>query len=334
MQKTMKDIQKATGLGLATISKYINGGAVRPANKALLDRAIEELGYKRNEYARALKTSRSRTVGVVIPELSNQFSTTIVSAVEDGLRKLGYAVIVCDCRSDPALERQAVEFLIAKGVDGILNMPVAPTGSYLEAADASGVPVVLIDRLADGFRGSAVVIDNRQAAHDAAAHLMDLGHIRIGLICGLDSVFTFRERRAGWRQALSSLGADHNKELDIMVPHTVNGGYEGMKRLLESAPDATAVLVANYEMTLGAVIAANETGVRLPESLSFIGFDNLELSKVMTPRLTTVAQPMEAIAEAATDLLLETLNGSGGSHRTITLQATLVHGTSTKRINP
>jgi LacI family transcriptional regulator len=290
MIPTMKDIQKSTGLGLATISKYINGGAVRPANKLLLDKAVVDLGYQRNEYARALKTSRSKTVGVLIPELSSLFCTTIITSVEDALRKKGYAVIVCDCRSDEGLEKKAVEFLLSKKVDGILNIPVSMDGRHLKEAASAGVPVVLVDRRVEAKGFDAVIIDNRNAAKEAVEHLAARGHRRIGFICGSDGVYTFRERRLGYRDALADSGIAYSAEMDCAVPTTISGGYEAMKRLLVEAPGMSAVFVTNYEMTLGAVIAANEAGVKIPGSLSFIGFDNLELSKVMTPRLTTVAQ--------------------------------------------
>ena len=324
----MKDIQKATGLGLATISKYINGGSVRPATKALLDQAIEELGYRRNETARALKTSRTKTIGVLIPELNNLFSTAIVSSVEDSLRHLGYAVLVCDCRSDPMLERQAVEFLLSKRVDGILNMPVSADGSHLIPAERAGIPVVLIDRKVERKGFDAVIIDNRAAAQEAVARLAGAGHRRIGLICGGGDVYTFRERRAGYAAALACGGIAHHPELDRPTAHTMNGGYGEMKRLLALKPSISAVFVANYEMTLGAVIAANEAGVKMPGALSFIGFDNLELSRAMTPRLTTVAQPMDEIAAAATELMMDALGGEGSQRRTVMLEARLVEGAS------
>ena len=324
---TMKDIQKATGLGLATISKYINGGSVRPANKALLDRAVAELGYRRNEYARALKTSRSRTVGVVIPELSSLFCTTIVSAVEDALRHRGYAVIVCDCRSNQKLEQSAMEFLLSKNVDGILNMPVAMDGLSLQPVCAAGVPVVLFDRIA-GKGCSAVIIDNRGAAGEAVEHLIARGHRRIGLVCSGDQAYTFRERRQGYRDALIAAGIVPDPALDCSVGSTLAGGYSGMKQLLSQAPDMTAVFVANYEMTLGAFIAAGEEGIKIPDALSFIGFDNMELSRVVTPRLTTMAQPMEEIAASTAELMLDALENEHAQRRTVILDAHLIPGMS------
>jgi LacI family transcriptional regulator len=325
---TMKDIQKATGLGLATISKYINGGTVRPNNKALLDRAVAELGYQRNEYARALKTNRARTVGVVIPELSSLFCTSIITSIEDVLRQKGYAVIVCDCRSTETLEQNAIEFLLSKKVDGILNMPVSTDGRALQQATDQGTPVVLFDRRVACKQYSAVTIDNRNASALAVEHLAACGHKRIGLIYGGNQVFTFRERLQGYREAMDAFGAEQDCTLECAVEPTLAGGYSGMKKLMQEADGMTAVFTTNYEMTLGAVIAANEAGIRIPDSLSFIGFDNLELSKVMTPKLTIVTQPMEEIAYAAANLMLDELEDGTIGRRQVVLGANLIQGTS------
>jgi LacI family transcriptional regulator len=268
----------------------------------------------------------------VIPELSNLFCTTIISSIEDILRQNGYAVIVCDCRSDETLEQKAVEFLLSKKVDGILNMPVSESGHSLRAAAAAGTPVVLFDRILGTEDYSAVIIDNRNAASAAVEHLAAHGHRRIGLIYGGEHVFTFRERRQGYREAIEAAGISPDPVLECAVSPTLAGGYGGMKRLLEQAGDMTAVFASNYEMTLGAVIAANETGIRIPDALSFIGFDNLELSKVMTPKLTTVAQPMDEIAFSAANLILAELDGSGMERRTVIHKAHLVHGTSVSTI--
>lgn len=125
---TIKDIAQRTGLGLATISKYLNGGHVLDRNRVKIEAAIRELGYTYNEIGRSLKTSRSRTIGVVIPELRNLFITTIITAMEDILRRQGYGVLICDCRTDPEQEAEAVRFLLGKRVDGIINMAVGRDG--------------------------------------------------------------------------------------------------------------------------------------------------------------------------------------------------------------
>lgn len=150
MAATMKDIARRTGLGLATISSYFNGGNVREKNRIKIEEAIEELHYEVNEVARGLKTNATRTIGVVIPELNNTFCAEIITGMEDVLRSHGYATIVCDCRTDKKLEREAVEFLTRRRVDGIINMPVDEEGNHLKRFQKTGKPIVLIDRKIQG----------------------------------------------------------------------------------------------------------------------------------------------------------------------------------------
>lgn len=323
----MKDIAQATGLGLATISKYVNGGSVRPANRERLDRAVAELGYRRNESARALKTSRTRTVGVVIPELASRFCTAIVSGVEDILRRSGYAVIVCDCRTDERLERQSVDFLLSRDVDGILCLPVAEDGASLVPALRAGVPVVLFDRPVALPGCSVVRIDNRAAAAEAAVHLIARGHRRIGLLCG-DRYYPHRERRAGFRAALASAGIPADPDLECASPASLDGGYAGMRRLLASSPDMTAVFTTHFGLTLGAYLALRDEGVRIPGDLSIVGFDNMDMVRVLSPRLTTVAQPMGDIASSAAERMLDALERGRTEPRTVVLQAELIQGES------
>ncbi|MDD3920484.1 MAG: LacI family DNA-binding transcriptional regulator, partial [Eubacteriales bacterium] len=215
MAATMKDIAKMTGLGLATISKFFNGGTVRPKNKKLIEEAVKELHFVPNEFARSLKTRQSRTVGVVIPELGNQFITSIITTMEDILRKHDYAVIVCDCRTEAKREREAVSFLVHKRVDGLINMPTDTTGEHLRPALDAGIPIVLVDRMLKPLAGkvSAVVVDNVDAAEKATRFLLESGHTEIGLILGNEGIFTTQKRREGYLNAYEEFNIQPRQEL-------------------------------------------------------------------------------------------------------------------------
>ncbi|MDL2233721.1 LacI family transcriptional regulator [Ruminococcaceae bacterium OttesenSCG-928-L11] len=331
---TIKDIARETGLGLATISKYLNGGTVREKNRLAIEAAVDKLGYTVNELARSLKTSRSRTIGVVIPELGNAFVTTIITEMEDILRKNGYSVIVCDCRTDAAQEREAVRFLLQKRVDGILNMPVSRDGTHLDSALEAGVPVVLIDRMIDRLAGKvhSILVDNAAGASAAVSRLIDAGHRHIGVILGPQGVFTTAQRHLGYSRAMTRNGLTPDAAFVVYGDYTVQGGYEGMRRLLE-LPGLTAVFVTNYEMTLGAIIAGNELSVKIPERLSLIGFDNLQLSQVIQPRLTIVTQPLKEIGEAAAGIFLEALEADAPEIRELVLNTGLLEGDSVGTIS-
>ena len=333
MAATMKDLSRETGLGLATISKYFNGGTVREKNRVLIEAAVKKLHYVPNEVARSLKTQHSRVIGVIIPELSNAFITSIISSMEDILRKHDYAVIVCDCRSDPKREKDAVEFLLHRRVDGLINMATDTTGAHLKAPLASGIPVLLIDRLIESLRGkvSAVIIDNVHAASQAVEKLTGLGHRQIGLVLGSPNLYTTNQRLTGYLNALNEAGIKPTEEYIRYGDYTMDGGYQAVLDLLKLKNRPTALFVTNFEMTLGTMLALQHNGVRVPEDLSVIGFDKLELFGEIFPNLTLIRQPQLSIGRESANLMLNMLsNEESGGCRIVTLTTELTEGSSVR----
>ena len=331
MAATMKDIARQTGLGLATISSYFNGGNVREKNRIKIEAAIEELHYEVNEVARGLKTNATRTIGVVIPELNNTFCAEIITGMEDVLRSHGYATIVCDCRTDRKLEQEAVEFLIRRRVDGIINMPVDEEGKHLRKFQKTGKPIVLIDRRIQGISCDSVLVDNRKAAEDAVQCFIKNGHRNIGIIGGPEGIFTAQERLAGYSKVLKEAGIPIRGSLIFHGDYTIQGGVRGLEELVRSNPDMTAVFVTNYEMTMGAMIGVNELGIKIPEQLSMIGFDNLQFARACNPKLTIVSQPTDGIAREVARIMLEHLeNGKQENEECFSekLQTEIIEGKS------
>ena len=334
MAATIKDIARETGLSIATVSKYMNGATLREKNRIAIERAVKKLDYTVNEYARGLKSNKSRTIGVVIPELSNLFVTQIITKMEELLRGQGYSVIICDCHTDEKLECEAVRFLLGKMADGIVNMPVGKDGRHLQPAIAKGVPIALIDRPIEGLAGTvdSVLIDNTAAAKLATSYLLKKGHKEIGIIVGPADVFTSTQRLKGYFEAFQACGMTPNGENIQHSSYTVQGGHESMRRLL-ARNRCTAVFVTNYEMTLGAIIAVNEMGLKIPDEISIIGFDNMDLSRIAQPQLTIVTQPLEQIGAQAAKLLLEHLTGgSPAAPVAVSLSTTLQEGASVRQL--
>jgi len=330
---TIKDIANKTGLGLATISKYLNGGNVLEKNKIAIEEAISELNYKVNEFARSLKTSKSKTVGVVIPELSNIFVTSIITVIEDILRNNGYSIIVADCRTDEVLEEKVINFMMSKRVDGIICMPVSMSGKSLKQAADGDIPIILIDRRLDNIDADVVMVDNISASDNAISYLVKKGHKEIGIVTGPKEIFTSQERLKGYKKALERENIDVNEDNIIYSNYTVQGGYESLKELIKTNKDMTAVFMTNYEMTLGAIIAINELGIKIPDDLSFIGFDNLQLSRVVVPKLTIVDQPLDEIGKNTADLMLTRLGETDvNSKKKIQLTTKLIERESVKEI--
>lgn len=298
MAITIKDLAKETGLGSATISAYLNGVPVRSYNKEKIEQAIKKLGYIRNEYARGLKTHESRTIGVLIPELSNIFATSIISEMEEMLREKGYGIIVCDCRTDLNLEQESLRFLLSKMVDGLIIMPISTDSKALKLALDNNVPITVLDRMTDSDKVSHIVINNREISSQAVNNLIERGLRRIALITGDMEVYTAKERRMGYQEALEAVGC-YDESLVYNGGLSVEGGYQATKRMLKECKDIEAVFVTNYEMSVGSMIAMTEEGKLVGNEIEFIGFDNVEMSKVFTPKLATVNQPLKEIGQMA-----------------------------------
>lgn len=312
MAATIRDIKKMTGLSLATVSKYLNGGNVLPENRIKIEEAIKELHYEVNEVARGLAKNQTKTIGVLIHHLDNIFASTIIAYIEDILRQHEYGTIICDCRGDKELEEEEIKFLLGKRVDGIITIPTASNADYLKQAVARGIPIVLIDRAFDENQFDYVLVDNMNASYQAVSTLFQKGHKQVGIICGSDKEYTARERLGGYIKALEDFNITIVNEYIERGELTVEHGYNGMKRLLSTENKPTAVYLSNYEITLGAIIATNELGIKIPEELSIIGFDNIMLSQVVKPKPWMIVQPMEEIAKEAARIMLGRLDGSLG----------------------
>ena len=289
-----------------------------------------------NEVARGLKTNATKTIGVVIPELNNVFCSEIITGMEDVLRSHGYATIICDCRTDRNLEKEAVEFLTRKRVDGIINMPVDVSGTHLKAFDRTGKPIVIIDRKIQGLSCDSVLVDNERAAEDAVEFLMENGHRNIGIIVGPQEIFTAQERLKGYYAAHEKRGIPVQESLIYHGDYIIQGGVKGLEELVKKNPQMTAVFVTNYEMTMGAVIGINELGIHMPKELSMIGFDNLQFARACSPKLTIVSQPTEAIGEKVAQMILSRLGvGEETEEKTVTLklQTEIIMGKSVRNLN-
>jgi len=303
---TIKDVARHSGVSMATVSKYLNGIKVKEANRCAIDAAISELGYSPNVLARGLRTGQSHTIGVVIPELTSVFPTTILSHTEDILFDKGYSLVVSHCRSDIEREAKALQNLLTKQVDGIINMPSDISGKHLLPAVEKNIPVVLIDRIIPALADklNAVLVDSVSAAEDMTQLLIDAGHKDIGILLGPEHIVPFQNRYKGYMQALEKNNIVPKAEL-ICFAHrsTIQMGYDKTIELL-SKSKPTALFASNHNMTMGAVMALNDLRLSIPQDIALAAFDDLPASRVIKPKLTLVAQPHEAIAQSIADIML------------------------------
>ena len=303
MAATIRDIKNRTGLSLATISKYLNGGNVLPQNKALIEEAIEALHYEVNELARGLVTNKTRIVGVLVYDIECLFVGKMLHHLGLQLHKKGYGMLICDSCNDEEMEKKNLQFLMNKKVDGIVVLAVSLDSGFLAPAKDAGIPVVLLDRAFRDEEYDCVKIDNRTAAFRAVRELICSNHKRIGMV-GSEVEYTGLEREKGFREAMNEAGLEVREEYLRMGKHSFELGYHGMKELLSLPEPPTAVFMGDYETTLGGIMAVNESDITCPEDVSLIGFDDLLMTGVIQPKMWIVVQPMKQMCEKAVEMLL------------------------------
>lgn len=325
---TIKDVAKQTGLSLATISKYLNGGTVRHENRVRIEEAVAELGYRVNRNARSLKTNRTFTVGVVIPTLSVPFFGSVLSSLDQILRESGYTSFVCSYDFDRELELEKLRVLCNNNVDGIVLVAQYVSPEELnEIRNSRGqeMPMVLVDRTIPGFSCDSIVIDNLNATYGAVEQLITAGHRHIGIIVGPLDISTANERMIGYRRALEDYGiiADTGAGPNIEVPadsliqigrYDFESGYRQFNHFMNMENPPTALCVTNYDMTMGAVTAAHERNIILGKDIGFVGFDAVDLCRIVTPPLSIVEQPTMLMGQKAGEILLKRMAGEALPH--------------------
>ncbi len=332
MASTIKDIRAETGLGLATISKYLNGGNVRAENRQKIEEAIKKLDYHPNEMARGLVTKRTKTIGFVVNKIASTFSGVLLQHTSAYLHEKGYSMMICDSNNNEEMEADNIKFCLEKLVDGILLIPVSKDPAMVITAKKAGVPVVLLDRELPGSELDSVVIDNRSAAEGAVEELIRKGHKRIAMIHSEE--YTGMERFEGYKSAMKRAGLKVPKQYEYKQPvHSPELGYEGMQSFLNLKEPPTAVILSNYEVTLGVLMTINERGIHCPEDVSIIGFDELMLPMVMELKLTIVQQPMEEICAEGVRILLKRIEEKKDFRpQKVILHASTKQGESIKEI--
>lgn len=334
MAATIKDIKKKTGLSLATISKYLNGGNVLPENRTKIEAAIKELHYEVNELARGLVTSKTKTIGIVVYSIERLFAGALIRYVGESLRKAGYGLLICDSDEDKNVEAENISFLLSKKVDGIIVIPVAKRSRFLRPAMDAGIPIVLLDRELEDESIDCVKINNRTAAQKAVQLLIENGHQRIAVISSDNNTYTGWERYLGYEDAMRGAGYPIQEEYVKCGVHSIEYGHDSMEKLLLLPEPPTAVFMTNYEISLGAVMALNESGKLCPDDISLVGFDNLLMSHVVKPKLYMMSQPIKEMGEEAVRLMLNRIASEEKEYAPIeiVMKAKMQEGNSIKKL--
>ncbi len=286
---TIGDVAKQARVSTTTVSRHLAGQRVREA--AAVQASIEALNFRANEMARSLKSGVTRTIGLVVPDVSNPFFAAVTKGVESVSRQLELNVFLSNTDENVERERAVLHGLIGR-VDGVILAPAREESDNTAELRRARVPIVLLDRrLTDGDDLDCVLVDSTGGASQAARHLLSLGHHRIGLISGPLDTTPGRERYEGFTAALRAAGGDIDPALVQMGDFKTESGYQAALRLLGLPVAPTAIFSANNLMSIGALRALHDMGVRIPDELSLIGFDDLELAELLSPPLTVISRP-------------------------------------------
>lgn len=310
-----------------TVSRVVNGSSrVRPETRRRVEQAIVELDFVPNSLARGLMSSRTGTLGLIVPDIVNPFFAMVVRGAETVARRARYRLLLCNSESDLGLERQYVEDMIAHRVEGLLIAPVGDQSkTNLMPVVRRKFPVVLIDRSVAGLPCDLVQTDSIAGATRMMSHLISIGHRRIAAIMEPDNVSTARDRLKGYSDALKVAGLKMDPQLIIRTSADRPGGYGAMQQILGLQPRPTAVFAVNNMTALGAMQAIRDRGLVVPRDIALVCFDDVEHLAVLSPFLTVVNQPTEMLGTLAAELLLSRIGvDDGGARRQVTLQTELL----------
>lgn len=318
----ISDVAKRAGVSPASVSRHMSGTKVGGAER--IDAAIKDLNYRPNQLARGLRSGRHSCVGVIVPDITNPLFAQLVDGVESVFAEDNVRVLLANSKEDPIREAALVADLASR-TDGLILIPPIETDPVLDQLALARVPVVLVDRvLSTGPDVDSVVVDNRQGAQLAAEHLISLGHTRIAVISGPLSSFPGRLRHEAFLQILSDHGQPAWPEHVRLSDFRVEGGYTSMACLLDKPPPPTAVFCANNLMTIGALQLLRERGVAIPEAVSLVGFDDIDLSELLNPPLTVIDRATFTLGSSAAELLRARLATPDRELQHLTLPVRLV----------
>jgi len=303
---TIYDVSVLAGVSLATVSRVINknGNVSEKTTKKVME-AMDSLGYRPNAIAQSLASNRSNSIGILIPELCGPFFGNLMAGAEKRLRDANKHVIITAGHSNEESEKAGIEFLLSRNCDALILHLDALSDDYLEALCDKGIPLVIINRYIKPLHDRCIYLDNKTGGYLATKELLDLGHRKIAYIAGPHWKEDAKARFEGHTQALRETGIKLEDELVYMGDFKQESGTEGLKTLLNSNHQFTALVCANDEMASGAMAYAREQGMQLPEELSIIGFDNIVYSSYLFPALTTINYPVEEMAKMAAALILK-----------------------------
>lgn len=323
----MVDVARRARVNISTVSRTINQtGKIGLKTQERVRRVMREMNYKPNRVARRLRTheGKSNLLGLIIPNIQNPFFADLARGVEDVAYANNFAVLFCNYDEDPGKEQFYLDIMQAESVDGIILPPIHEHDAAVMQVVRNGTPVVCVDRSMTDAVLDKVEVDNRRGAFEAVGHLIGLGHRHIGLIGGPADSSTGRERLAGYNAAHAKAGVPIRTRYVRFGDYKAESGRRLADDLLSEPEPPTALFVCNRLMTVGALGTIYERGLRIPDEIAIIGFDELPLAGVFNPPLTVVRQPAYEVGKCAAELMIRRLDDPGRAPTSLVLPPELI----------
>lgn len=308
---TIKDIARALGISTSTVSRALRDSyEISPETKKMVLDCAEKLNYKPNPIALSLKERRSRSIGVVVCEIANNFFSQVINGIESIAYDRGYNVIISQSRESYDREVNDLHYLASRGVDGLLISLSTETNdiSHLKALHEKGLPIVFFDRISEDINTHRVVVDNFKGAYDATEFLIKNGYTRIAVITNSEFLSITHERLAGYKEALAANGLIINEDY---IQHCFYGGMlfeeieDAVNKLITQDQKPEAIFTTSDKLTTGCLKTLKRRGMRVPHDISLVGFSNSDIAELLDPPLTVIRQPAFEMGKAATDLMLQ-----------------------------
>ncbi len=311
-QATIKDVAKQAGVSIATVSRVLNNlGVVNAVTEAKVLSAVKDLQYQRNAVARSLKMRKTKSIGIIVPEISNTFFTEIVEQLERLLGPLGYALLLCSSENSVDEEKRKLTFLLERNVDALVVVPASNVGTHFTLPALKDTPMVMLDREIAGLECDVVLVDNRKGAYDATDALIREGHTRIGFLGGEPTVHTSVERLRGFLDAMRQHNLPVEQEFVMQGGMNQKAGYSLMKKALAHEDCPNAFFVVNDMVHIGSTSClAAEGNVEDCSRMVFATFDHLFYAPLLKFCHYAAAQPIDMIGQSVADILIRRMEGS------------------------
>jgi LacI family transcriptional regulator len=307
---TIRDVARLAGVSPITVSRVLNRPRlVNAETQARVENAIAQLNYVPNVLARSFRFKRTETLALVLTDITNPFWTRVARGVEDTARQAGYSVILCNTDENKTIQTETIHLLLQKQIDGILLVPRSDGAALVERIRQQGVPVVILDRRIAGLKGDIVRGDSLGGAYRLTQFLLGLGHHRITLLSGPEDVATAADRAAGFQHAVLDNNCSESCGI-IFGDYSYISGAEMARQAIHCPPHPTALFAGNNLIATGALHAIREAGLRVPQDISIVCFDDIPPELTIEPFFTTAVQPAYELGSQATQLLLERLSNT------------------------